>query len=349
MSSPPERQWLTTTRTSAAAGRCCDRLVVATVLGVPVLVMSMVPAAQFRYWQWVAFALATPVATWAAAPLPPSCVEERPPGRGVDGHAGVGRRARGLRVEHVRLVLHAGRRRRDEDVDGVDTEPQRHPSPVLRGGIGDRRPDPASAGTSRPGPSDAPVEPCAPCCDSVPRRRRSCFPPANRSSGRSTSCTSATRSSCCPANASPPMAWSKSGESAVDVSLLTGESVPVDVAAGTLGDRGDDQRLRPAHRPRHPGRLRDLARPDGQARRGSADRQGAGAAPRRSRRGRVRADRDRPGGRNTRVLAGPHRQLGRGVRPGGLGADHRLPVRAGSGHPDRTARRHRAEARSSDC
>ena len=45
------------------------RLVVAAVLGVPVLVLSMVPAAQFRAWQWVALILATPVATWAAAPF----------------------------------------------------------------------------------------------------------------------------------------------------------------------------------------------------------------------------------------------------------------------------------------
>ena len=45
------------------------RLTVAAGLGVPVLVMSMVPAAQFRGWQWVAFVLATPVALWAAAPF----------------------------------------------------------------------------------------------------------------------------------------------------------------------------------------------------------------------------------------------------------------------------------------
>ncbi len=45
------------------------RLIVAAGLGVPVLVLSMVPAAQFRNWQWVAFILATPVATWAAAPF----------------------------------------------------------------------------------------------------------------------------------------------------------------------------------------------------------------------------------------------------------------------------------------
>jgi P-type Cu+ transporter len=45
------------------------RLTVAAALGVPVLVMSMVPAAQFRNWQWVAFVMATPVALWAAAPF----------------------------------------------------------------------------------------------------------------------------------------------------------------------------------------------------------------------------------------------------------------------------------------
>ncbi|HEY7626789.1 MAG TPA: cation transporter, partial [Ilumatobacteraceae bacterium] len=45
------------------------RLVVAAVLGVPVLVLSMVRDAQFRNWQWVALALATPVALWSAFPF----------------------------------------------------------------------------------------------------------------------------------------------------------------------------------------------------------------------------------------------------------------------------------------
>jgi P-type Cu+ transporter len=45
------------------------RFIVASVLGVPVLLISMISALQFRGWQWVAFALATPVATWAAAPF----------------------------------------------------------------------------------------------------------------------------------------------------------------------------------------------------------------------------------------------------------------------------------------
>ncbi len=45
------------------------RLILAIVLGVPVLLLSMVPGLQFDGWQWVALALATPVATWAAWPF----------------------------------------------------------------------------------------------------------------------------------------------------------------------------------------------------------------------------------------------------------------------------------------
>ncbi|VTR75733.1 heavy metal translocating P-type ATPase [Cellulomonas hominis] len=45
------------------------RLRVATVLTVPVLLLSMVPAWQFRGWQWLVAVLALPVATWAAYPF----------------------------------------------------------------------------------------------------------------------------------------------------------------------------------------------------------------------------------------------------------------------------------------
>ena len=45
------------------------RLWVAAVLAVPVVLLSMVPALQFRGWQWVVAALALPVATWAAWPF----------------------------------------------------------------------------------------------------------------------------------------------------------------------------------------------------------------------------------------------------------------------------------------
>jgi P-type Cu+ transporter len=46
-----------------------SRLAVAISLATPVTLMSMVPALQFDYWQWVALALTTPVVTWAAWPF----------------------------------------------------------------------------------------------------------------------------------------------------------------------------------------------------------------------------------------------------------------------------------------
>jgi Cu+-exporting ATPase len=45
------------------------RLLVAALLSVPVLALAMVTPVQFPGWQWVVFALATPVVTWAAWPF----------------------------------------------------------------------------------------------------------------------------------------------------------------------------------------------------------------------------------------------------------------------------------------
>ncbi|MGW3565090.1 heavy metal translocating P-type ATPase [Streptomyces sp. NPDC000941] len=46
-----------------------DRLLITTLLAVPVLALSMVPAWQFRNWQWLCFVLAAPVAVWGAWPF----------------------------------------------------------------------------------------------------------------------------------------------------------------------------------------------------------------------------------------------------------------------------------------
>ncbi|WP_217213631.1 cation-translocating P-type ATPase [Streptomyces sp. AC550_RSS872] len=46
-----------------------ERLVGTALLAVPVLVLSMVPDWQFRNWQWLCFALAVPVAVWSARPF----------------------------------------------------------------------------------------------------------------------------------------------------------------------------------------------------------------------------------------------------------------------------------------
>src|SRR5690606_13730691 len=56
--------------TSEQAERAARRrLIVNAVLTAPLLVLSMVPAVQFRYWQWVALVLAAPVVTWGAWPF----------------------------------------------------------------------------------------------------------------------------------------------------------------------------------------------------------------------------------------------------------------------------------------
>lgn len=46
-----------------------DRLVVTALLSVPVLVLSMVPDLQFRDWQWLCFTLTAPVAVWSSWPF----------------------------------------------------------------------------------------------------------------------------------------------------------------------------------------------------------------------------------------------------------------------------------------
>jgi Cu+-exporting ATPase len=45
------------------------RLVVSTLLSVPVVLLAMVPALQFTYWQWLSFTLATPVVVWGGLPF----------------------------------------------------------------------------------------------------------------------------------------------------------------------------------------------------------------------------------------------------------------------------------------
>ncbi|GGZ28360.1 heavy metal translocating P-type ATPase [Streptomyces poonensis] len=45
------------------------RLTAAVVLAVPVIAMAMIPALQFEYWQWLSLTLAAPVVTYAAWPF----------------------------------------------------------------------------------------------------------------------------------------------------------------------------------------------------------------------------------------------------------------------------------------
>ena len=45
------------------------RLLVSTILTVPVVALAMIPAVQFTYWQWASLALAAPVIVWGAWPF----------------------------------------------------------------------------------------------------------------------------------------------------------------------------------------------------------------------------------------------------------------------------------------
>ncbi|MBB6376898.1 Cu+-exporting ATPase [Pseudonocardia eucalypti] len=55
--------------TDDPTGALRQRLAGAIALSVPVIVLAMVPALQFRYWQWISLALAAPVVVWAAWPF----------------------------------------------------------------------------------------------------------------------------------------------------------------------------------------------------------------------------------------------------------------------------------------
>ncbi|MGW5990609.1 heavy metal translocating P-type ATPase [Streptomyces anulatus] len=53
----------------ASIGALRRRLVVSAVLAVPVVLLAMVPALQFDYWQWLSLTLAAPVVVWGGLPF----------------------------------------------------------------------------------------------------------------------------------------------------------------------------------------------------------------------------------------------------------------------------------------
>ncbi len=54
---------------AAEADSLRQRLLVSLALAIPVVVLAMLPALQFRNWQWASLALASPVAVWGAWPF----------------------------------------------------------------------------------------------------------------------------------------------------------------------------------------------------------------------------------------------------------------------------------------
>lgn len=57
------------TRDAAELAQLKQRVLISTVLAVPVVLMSMIPLLQFTNWQWLALTLTAPVAVWGAWPF----------------------------------------------------------------------------------------------------------------------------------------------------------------------------------------------------------------------------------------------------------------------------------------
>ncbi|MDT5117915.1 MAG: P-type Cu+ transporter [Mycobacterium sp.] len=65
----PQRQEEPATGDDVELASLRSRLITSTVLAAPVIAMAMIPALQFRYWQWASLALAAPVVMWAGRPF----------------------------------------------------------------------------------------------------------------------------------------------------------------------------------------------------------------------------------------------------------------------------------------
>jgi Cu+-exporting ATPase len=88
---PPAHAAVAARRPDADELALRQRLVVSAALTVPVFLMAMIPALQFRDWQWLSLALAAPVAVWGAWPFHRSAVvSARHGGVGMDTLVSIG-------------------------------------------------------------------------------------------------------------------------------------------------------------------------------------------------------------------------------------------------------------------
>ena len=164
--------------------------------------------------------------------VPPRRVGEPPPRHRDDGHAGVRRRPRGVAVVAVRAVPR--RRRHDRHADAASARPA---SPgrsdeiyletaavvttfILAGRCFEARAKRRAGGALRR------------CWSSAPRTSRSSAPTARSAACRSTSCAVGDRFVVRPGEKVATDGVVEEGTSAVDMSMLTGEPVPVEVSPG---------------------------------------------------------------------------------------------------------------------
>ncbi|OUD82377.1 Copper-exporting P-type ATPase A [Clavibacter michiganensis subsp. michiganensis] len=107
---PPARDAVAARRPDADELALRQRLVVSAALTVPVFLMAMVPALQFPNWQWLSLALAAPVAVWGAWPFHRSAaVSARHGGVGMDTLVSIGVAAAFLWSLYALFLGDAGR------------------------------------------------------------------------------------------------------------------------------------------------------------------------------------------------------------------------------------------------
>ena len=231
----------------------------------------MIPALQFDNWQWLALNAATPVVLWGAFPFHKAAWQNLKHGTAtMDTLVSLGVLAAWLWRLYALIFGDAGM---PDMRMGFDLIPEqgRQQRDLPRDRRRSSRRSSSPAATSRPARSAAPAPRSPHCWSSAPRK---------------SPCETAARSAIeelkvgddfvvRPGEKVATDGIVVEGNSAVDMSLLTGESVPVEVGPGRRRRRRDRQRRRPPGRPRREGRQGHRARPDRQARHRRAVRQGA--------------------------------------------------------------------------
>ncbi len=90
-----------------------NRFLVSAILSLPVIIMAMVPALQFPWWQWISFALTVPVVCWCGWPFHRAALLQPDARQRDDGHVDLasalwprwaGRRTRWASVRPARSV-----------------------------------------------------------------------------------------------------------------------------------------------------------------------------------------------------------------------------------------------------
>ena len=187
------------------------RLLVSTVLTVPVVLMAMIPALQFDHWQWLSLTLAAPVVVWGAWPFHRAAwVNLRHGAATMDTLISLGTLAAFGWSLYALFFGDAGDAGHDACRFDLARPARRRRRRDLPRGRRRRSPCSSSpAATSRPGPSAARAPRCARCSSSAPRTSPcSATAPRSRIADRASS-RSATGSSSARARRSPPTASSR--------------------------------------------------------------------------------------------------------------------------------------------